>query len=277
MKNNIKKLRSSLGMTQAELAKKAGTSQQQVQRMEAGVQAAKLELAVKIARALDASLKEVFPKLQLKAIEKAKTAAFEDQPEKLEAAFATGGLDADPAAWTLRLVLTDGELHLFRVEASDRKRIAANLETTEPVGHYLVFDDATHRIAVRRSHIAFGQLCFDFHVAEDTNGDVAQPDPRLGPVQLFFSKSSEPFELEVDGDEVNDMEAAERDEDWQLNALFFDLEVGDQENVLQLVDEDGETAYIPTQNLLMIKVPLGLLEPRLAEAIFEGMEENGDI
>ena len=59
--NKIKQFRSKRGMTQRQLAGAVGTSQQQIQRIESGVQAARFEVALKICAALDASMEQVFP------------------------------------------------------------------------------------------------------------------------------------------------------------------------------------------------------------------------
>jgi transcriptional regulator with XRE-family HTH domain len=61
MQNNVRKLRKDKSWTQRQLAAAAGTSQQQIQRVEQSVSSVKIDLATKIARALGQPLKVVFP------------------------------------------------------------------------------------------------------------------------------------------------------------------------------------------------------------------------
>jgi transcriptional regulator with XRE-family HTH domain len=58
--NNVRTIREAKGLTQRELAKLAGTSQQQIDRLEKG-QSPFLELAWKVALALESGLEELFP------------------------------------------------------------------------------------------------------------------------------------------------------------------------------------------------------------------------
>jgi len=61
MNNKIKALRLKAGISQRELAKRVGTSQQQIQRVETGQVAARLELATKLSRSLGVPLTVLFP------------------------------------------------------------------------------------------------------------------------------------------------------------------------------------------------------------------------
>jgi putative transcriptional regulator len=61
MENRIRPLREARGWSQHDLATAAGTSQQQVARIEAGTQSVRLELALALAAALEAELAEVVP------------------------------------------------------------------------------------------------------------------------------------------------------------------------------------------------------------------------
>jgi DNA-binding XRE family transcriptional regulator len=60
-KNRIQELRTALGLTQRQLASMVGTSQQQIQRLETGLQAARLDLAARICSALGKPIQQVFP------------------------------------------------------------------------------------------------------------------------------------------------------------------------------------------------------------------------
>ena len=60
----MRELREAKKLSQRQLAELVGTSQQQIQRIEAGLQAARIDVAVKIAEALGGSLADVFPGLK---------------------------------------------------------------------------------------------------------------------------------------------------------------------------------------------------------------------
>ena len=60
MKNRIKVYRAIHGLTQEELAKKVGVTRQTIIAIEAGKYSPSLELAFKIARALNAKIEDVF-------------------------------------------------------------------------------------------------------------------------------------------------------------------------------------------------------------------------
>ena len=60
-RHRLQRRRKEAGLSQAELAKRAGTLQQQVQRIEAGHHL-ELGLAVALARTLGTSLEDLFPR-----------------------------------------------------------------------------------------------------------------------------------------------------------------------------------------------------------------------
>jgi DNA-binding XRE family transcriptional regulator len=61
MKNHVKKYRLELGLSQADLAKAVGTSQQQIHRIENGLHRIDLQTATQICVKLNRKLEEVFP------------------------------------------------------------------------------------------------------------------------------------------------------------------------------------------------------------------------
>jgi DNA-binding XRE family transcriptional regulator len=61
MKNYVKKYRLELGLSQADLAKAVGTSQQQIHRIENGLHRIDLQTATQICVKLNRKLEEVFP------------------------------------------------------------------------------------------------------------------------------------------------------------------------------------------------------------------------
>lgn len=60
MKNKVKQYRLELGLSQADLAKLVGTSQQQIHRIENGLHRIDLKMATQICVKLNRTLEEVF-------------------------------------------------------------------------------------------------------------------------------------------------------------------------------------------------------------------------
>jgi len=65
MRNNIRKFRRELGLSQRELAEAVGTSQQQIQRIENGLHRVDLVTATQICVKLNKTIEETFPELKL--------------------------------------------------------------------------------------------------------------------------------------------------------------------------------------------------------------------
>lgn len=97
--NRIRVVREELGLSQQALATKIGTSQQQVQRIEAGMQSVRHDLALKICAALGTPIGKVFPR-----IDKAVRTIHSDK--------GTASTAKVPALRTMRAVLADAtDLH----------------------------------------------------------------------------------------------------------------------------------------------------------------------
>src|SRR5689334_9421253 len=102
-RNLIRNQRKALGLTQQQLAHLVGTSQQQVQRIEAGAQTIRLDLAVSIAEALKSSLTDLFPGLHRRTKRRASSrSAKPETSENRIDQLRTVGIDPDPAEWTLK-------------------------------------------------------------------------------------------------------------------------------------------------------------------------------
>ncbi|MGC4114502.1 MAG: helix-turn-helix transcriptional regulator [Myxococcales bacterium] len=165
--NRLKDLRKKAGLTQAQLAKKAQTSQQQIQRLESG-QAARLELALRVAKALDAPLEKAFPdaKAGAKRLRAARTVqefwkAADDASEEL----AKGGLDADPRQWHLVLTLGSGAKRSYPITTVELDRVWAGLQSEAKADAdrvpFIVFDSEDCRVAVDPSCVVHALACWD--------------------------------------------------------------------------------------------------------------------
>jgi hypothetical protein len=60
----------------------------------------------------------------------------------------------------------------------------------------------------------------------------------------------------------------------QLQRLFFELEVGSEDEIVSFYDEDDERVYIRAAEVLAIEVPSICCEPTLWNAYVEGLDED---
>jgi transcriptional regulator with XRE-family HTH domain len=262
-KNRISQLRKSRGLTQRALADLAGTSQQQVQRIEAGIQGVRLELATRITTALGAQLADVFPFMAgERKIKGLAASRYVLKPEQ----FVEAGIDPDPATWTIKFIAHDGRVFFYQVPSDEKARLERLVGDGE--GQFVVFTSDTHRVALNLRKIAATQFLFDFGVV-----DFAKEEPEKLELSLHLIASKDPIPFEVEPDR----KSPEDDDDGssQLQSLFFYLDRGlEDDEVISFVDVDGETVYIRPAEALAIEVPLTCCEPELQNAEFEGYLED---
>jgi DNA-binding XRE family transcriptional regulator len=138
----IRALREKKGLTQRQLAKVVGTSQQQIQRIETGVQAPRFDLAARICSALKTPMEQVFPttKKPIAALRRKGLSAesiFRDN--EFGAGMEAAGIDMDPAVWTFKLRLRGGAMKMFPVSGPEKNRLwSAVQDPTE----FVVFDSS---------------------------------------------------------------------------------------------------------------------------------------
>lgn len=266
-KNRISELRKARGLTQRALAELAGTSQQQVQRIEASVQGVRLELATRIASALGSQLGNVFPFMEngrrVKGLASSKYALKREQ-------FVEAGIDPDPVVWTVKLFAHDGRVFLYQVASDEKARLQQLVSNGD--GRFVVFTSETHRVALNLKKFVATQFLFDPpDVAEEINEKPEKLELSLHPIA-----SKDPIAFGVDPDE-NSQEEDDEGSSSQLQGLFFYLELGlEEDEVVSFDDIDGETVYIRPTEVLAIEVPLVCVEPELRKAEFEGYLEDNE-
>jgi transcriptional regulator with XRE-family HTH domain len=256
--------RKSRGLTQRALADLAGTSQQQVQRIEAGIQGVRLELATRIANALGSQLGDVFPFMEngrrVKGLAASRYALKREQ-------LVEAGIDPDPAVWTVKLFAHDGRVFLYQVPSDEKARLERMVSDGD--GRFVIFTSDTHRVALNLRKFAATQFLFDFDLVDSTN-----ESPEKLELSLHLIASKEPVAFDVEPDQKS-QEEADDDSSSQLQNLFFYLEMGQEEDeVISFDDVDGESVYVRTTEVLAIEVPLVCVEPALQNAEFEGYLED---
>lgn len=265
--NNIKTLRRRAGLSQRELAKAAETSQQQIQRIEAGVQAVRFELATKICKALGVSLADVFPSTELplaKARKRPKKVGDLFQDDKATEELEEAGLDMDPAVWTFRYRLRGGHEGDLGIAGTDRRRVMRILHGNEEHDTFIVFDAENRRYAFNPEHLLSVHFLFDPPAQSHDAPDDFADEEHAFVVRFHMADGGEPMEFDVEPDSaVMDEETDSRQV--QMQELMFYAELGDQCR-LSFEDVDGERVYQRIKDIAMFSVPLRALEPALLDA-----------
>jgi transcriptional regulator with XRE-family HTH domain len=264
MKNRIGLLRKKKGLSQKQLADAAKTSQQQIQRIEAGVQNARFDLAARICAALNASMSEVFPTTELsltRFFRKGKKPSDIFDDEAAIRGLEDAGIDMDPAERTFKYRLRGGAEGQLAISGASYEQLWSVVQDADPPNGFAVFDAGARRYALNLNHLLFCHFLFDPPNQLLRNANAV--DDENCTAEFFLSDSSTPSKVDVnpdcasiDDDDVSDWESV------QLQDLFASA-ASDPLQRFKLMDVDGETAFFRPQDVAMISAPLSAVEPAL--------------
>lgn len=254
MKNRVRAARTKLGFSQRALAELVGTSQQQIQRIETGKVAARLELATKLAAALKTPLPALFPG-SAKPLRKAVEAyeARREPDEDVVSELANVGIETDVRAWFFRIRLRGHKQNqTFQVAPDQQRWLFRKVQDEDATGNqltFVVFDTAEERIAINASELVYCHFMYELaaFVKEEKN------DPGLT-VEVFLAGNEQPltFGVEPDSGSPDDEE-----DEGQFRGIFFDLETyADETGRVYFEDEDGEDVFLRAGDIALLKVPL---------------------
>lgn len=262
MNNRIRKFREKKGLSQRELAEAMGTSQQQIQRFEVGTSPVKLDLAARLCDVLGAQMEELFPamKKSLLQLRKRKDAVGQNELEK---ALLEGGVEADPAVWTLKVRLRGGTYHVYRISVADKNRLNRMLAdlSHDQIKGFFCFDSSDCAVAINLGLLSFCHVLFDPPGLSEVGKKAEETFER---VRVWLPSSTEPecFDVEPDYPE-------ERDENELGPFGYFLIELdsydAELEQFVSFIDVDGETAYFRTQDIGIVEIDLTVLHPELNE------------
>jgi len=272
--NRIRHFRQKAGLTQRKLAELSRTSQQQIQRIEAGVQSARLELAARLCSALNQNVEVVFPGTK-KPLEKFRTAVkagrHTDFDDRSTPVMEKAGLDVEPEVWFLKVWLrSQPNAEVFPISGIEQKRLWRLLQEGVAPG-FAVFDSEDERIAINPSQLLVWHFLWEGSLA------LRDPTPKKFPgLVVFLADRAEPLEFEIDDDDTEFGPEENDGRGTQLQRLFFDLETfgTDPESVLSFEDQGGEEVFLRASDVKLLRVPLSAVEPRLAEAEAAGRESE---
>ncbi|MBR0939272.1 helix-turn-helix transcriptional regulator [Bradyrhizobium jicamae] len=257
--NRIKEFRQAKGLTQRQLAEAAETSQQQIQRIEAGNQLARFDLAARISAALGQPVTKVFPSAE-PALARLKRDFATHDDEEASKEMEMAGLDVEPNVWTVKFRLRGGAEGDFSISGPDKHRLNRILHDQGDSG-FVVLPSIDRQYALNLKHLTFCQLLFD-----GPSPEYAPPSERSYEVQFYLTDQRDPLVFEAEPD----TRLLEHEEDpeplsVQLQDLFYYAEMGVDDRRLSFVDLDGETAFFRPDDVSMFSVPIWLIEPNVSD------------
>ena len=256
-----------LDFTQRDLAELVGTSQQQIQRIETGKIAARLELASKLAAALKTPLPQLFPaaaKPLRKVVKAYQQRQLPDDDEVHD--LATAGIEADSRAWYFKIRLRGHKESLqFEIAPSEQRWLFKKVQLEEPAAQgltFVVFDTASERVAINARELLYCHFLFESAYFGQEETPQSSSD-----VEVYFCGDADPLTFAVDPD---DGDPEDEEDEGQFRGIFFGLELHPQEeDRLHYTDEDGEDVFIRTGDVALLRVPLLIVDPE-----FESEEED---
>ncbi len=285
IKNNIKPLREKIGLSQRALAKAAGTNQSQLQRIEAGVQEVRLDIAVRICKALGVVMDEVFPKTK-KILAKANKTheSHEDfvkkvttQPEYVKG-LGAAGIDVTGNDWYMDCRFAGGLSKAWPISENTKKALSPHLfskvQDNDPDG-FVFFDSEAVRVGLNPRFL----LAWEF----DYRGGIGTEERT--PLRIFFADGGKPLERNVYPDEadMNDLDEEEGDDLGELapiQNMLNQLAMGGASSSILAVtefrdDEDAEVHFRPPL-VSCIEVPLWVVVPGLDMAPDDEDDDTGE-
>ncbi len=264
MKNRVQQFRKALKLSQRQLAEVVGTSQQQIQRIESGQIAAKLEMAAKLCATLQKPMEVVFPGATkaLKSAEKEINTSHM-LPDEAWQKLREAGIEGDPREWTFKVLLKGHKKPmLFKISSTEQSRLYSAVQgesDDSESASFIVFDTDDRRWALNLSELDFCHFLFDVFpsgVVRD-EPDVKGTEEDAHSVVIHFTSGGSPVTLEVDSDDPD-----EADGIGQCGHIFFMLEMDPQRSDrYRIIDSDGEDAFIRAGSIALLSVPLAVLEP----------------
>jgi DNA-binding XRE family transcriptional regulator len=255
MENKIKKLRQKLNLTQTKLAEAVGTSQQQIQRIESGLQSVHLSLAERIAEALHSKTSVVFPGSGM-PIQRARkrvgpdTGVYGDRELKKE--LRPVGIDLNVMPRVFRYMLDNGVTESRRLTDSEYHRLWLSVQGDHG---FVLFDSLDRRVAISKDHLCFYQF------GEEPFGDeVEENEDEEEYLKAYVAGGKEQLKIEItpdepewDGDDrIKGMLSWGMDclEDWPGNGT----------DTVRFETPDDESGFLSIKHLILLDISIRWLE-----------------
>jgi transcriptional regulator with XRE-family HTH domain len=273
MDNRVKLYRQKNKWSQRQLAEAAGTSQQQIQRIEYG-SPVKLNLAVAIAEALHVPLSVMFLSSKAALDRFAKEGRAAVQSEEAENSLLRSGIEVDPMFWTAKVLVRGHEVKDYPIGVADARRAEeiisndSNSRRPEDTTRFFVFSSDDREVAINLDHLIFWHNCFD-----SPRIDTQTDRDEFHHVNVYFAGIQKPFLFDVDPDETFFANPKDKDEEGQFRGILFGLELGmGKGEFIGFEDADAEVAHIKVDEIAILEVAKTVINPQSAD---EDVEERG--
>src|SRR4030095_9301344 len=257
MTTRIKEFRQQLGLTQHALAKRIGTNQPQIGRIEAGKTEAPAEVAAALASALGQPLDILFPdagKLLARIQNEIRTPESPARDQGRSDMTITGP-KANAQRWNLRCLLKGHQEPLrFEISENEKRRLLKKIQQEKYESSFMsfaVFDTRTARIALNLAELQFCR--FVPHLPREEEY-IRQSD-----IQIYFRGATEPFlfDAQRDSGHPDDEEDA-----GVFRHIFMMLDFETEKPYRYRFREPaGEDVFIRAGDIALLEVPLWVVEP----------------
>ena len=232
--NLLRPHRKASGLTQRELARKVGTSHQQIQAIERYNNPLHLDLAIRICAELGQPIDEVFP--------------------AMDPAAWVGLLPDDHTVETLRCRLRGGQNLKIQMDAPESGRVQQAMQCVWGGDGFILIDSIDGcRYAINPRHLLVWQWGWQ------ARPELAAVDPSPRGVRLWLVDGTEPIEYAV----AEDTPRLEDEYVGQLWDLFTCLEDSEPQpgplDRLDFVDLSGERVCFHKANSVVVAAPLTLI------------------
>ncbi len=249
--NKIKYFRDKKGITQQSLSEKIACSKHYIQRIEGGLEAIKIEIALEICRVLETDFVDLFPETKgiVKISEKNKEPfrhLFENF--ELRKRMEKAGIDMFTGQRYFEYNLRGGASGALEITTQEKDRLLENVQNRNELTQFVAFHSGAWCILMNLDHLIFGQFLFEW---EGTPG-IHTEDAHA--VEIFFADNADPKVLGVEEDEPD---PADLQSPGQIGSIISLAESFiEQGEFFSIEDEDGELAIFPAHDVAMMKAPL---------------------
>lgn len=273
--NKVREYRKKKGLTQRQLAEMIGTSQQQVQRIEAGAQTVRIDMATSLCDVLEQNMFELFPetkplkkKLE-KFFQKKQKNENEILDEKLIDELEEADIVTDPTVYSIKILLANNKEHFFDLTKHEYQRVFKSMQREHDAkNNFVVFDSEGDTIVLNLDHVLYIHFLWDplkVNIPDEKRADT---------VEVHLYGMDKHMEFEVEMDDTDDYE----DSKLCVGPLSNLISIAEEydivgEKMFSVEDIDGEWAFFNAKNTMLIKIPISKIttdfEDRDDEDLYE--------